>query len=459
MAAQTYPGMSKAYHISELVCVLSISCFVMGLGTGPCECQSLSVLLPAQQPLLVLDGGEEDYTRPRPIPLLTAVLLGPVSEFVGRAPVLHYGLLIFFLFNFPVAFSTTPSVHFIFRYLTGFAGSGFLSVSGGLVTDVFENAAVATPMTIWSISPFMGPILGPLIAGFINYNQPDWRWTYYVVIMWAFVCLVGLFICVPETFAPKLLERKAKRMRKETGQNYRAPMELKQETFVMALKRSIKTPFILLATQPMVLLLDLWSALLLGILYLSFGGIPYIFRHQYGFNMQECGLAFLGIGVGQLISGATQPYFNRYYARVASRSPDGKAPPETRLYMGEFGAVLAPIGLLLLGLTCFKSVHWMVPIVLSMFFGTGLVYAYNATFTYLVDAYRPVAASALASNSFMRSSFAAGFPLFGNQMYDRLGPVGATCLLAGLLFCCTPFPFVFKRIGARIRARSEFAAA
>jgi hypothetical protein len=63
-------------------------------------------------------------------------------------------------------------------------------------------------------------------------------------------------------------------------------------------------------------------------------------------------------------------------------------------------------------------------------------------FTYLVEAYRPIAASgkykdaisflgvdltlmcaptAMAANSFMRSSFAAAFPLFSTQSYHRLG--------------------------------------
>jgi predicted MFS family arabinose efflux permease len=36
------------------------------------------------------------------------------------------------------------AVHLIFRFLTGFAGSAFLSVSGGAITDVFHNAKVAT---------------------------------------------------------------------------------------------------------------------------------------------------------------------------------------------------------------------------------------------------------------------------------------------------------------------------
>ena len=40
----------------------------------------------------------------------------------------------------------------------------------------------------------------------------------------------------------------------------------------------------------MVLFLDLWSAVILGILYLFFGGVPYIFRTQYGLlvSRTEC---------------------------------------------------------------------------------------------------------------------------------------------------------------------------
>lgn len=128
--------------------------------------------------------------------------------------------------------------------------------------------------------------------------------------------------------------------------------------------------------------------------------------------------------------------------------------------------------------------HWIVPIIGSIPFGTGVVFVFSSVFTYLVDAYRPVAASAMASNSFMRSSFAAGesvltcrpdwyfgstqslhsflgalgFPLFALPMYNRLGTVGASCLLAGLTLLMMPLPFIFYRIGARVRERSKFGA-
>lgn len=48
------------------------------------------------------------------------------------------------MFNLPVAFANNIAVHLIFRFLTGFAGSAFLSVSGGAVSDVFPNHLVGT---------------------------------------------------------------------------------------------------------------------------------------------------------------------------------------------------------------------------------------------------------------------------------------------------------------------------
>lgn len=49
-----------------------------------------------------------------------------------------------------------------------------------------------------------------------------------------------------------------------------------------------------------------------------------------------------------------------------------------------------------------------------------------------------------------------GFPLFARQMFSRLGTFGASALLAGLVTCMLPLPFVFYRIGGRIRERSKF---
>ena len=64
---------------------------------------------------------------------------------------------------------------------------------------MFPRHQLQMPMAIFSVSPFVGPSLGPLIGGFINYYT-SWRWTYYVLIVWAFILLVAIVFLVPETY-------------------------------------------------------------------------------------------------------------------------------------------------------------------------------------------------------------------------------------------------------------------
>jgi len=76
----------------------------------------------------------------------------------------------------------------------------------------------------------MGPEFGPVVGGFINYYT-NWRWTFYVLIIWAFVQWVLIAIFVPETYHPVLLRNEARRRRKETGeQKWYAPIEKMDRT-------------------------------------------------------------------------------------------------------------------------------------------------------------------------------------------------------------------------------------
>lgn len=112
----------------------------------------------------------------------------------------------------------------------------------------------------------------------------------------------------------------------------------------------------------------------------------------------------------------------------------------------------------------------------EMYYPQGCIWSFQATFTYLVDAFRPVAASAMAANSAMRSTFACIFPLFTSeyffeafrslslieakdrladlgfdpwlfslataQMFARLGTQWSLALCAFLCLAMVPFPFL-----------------
>ncbi|KAF3157260.1 hypothetical protein TWF788_005474 [Orbilia oligospora] len=90
-------------------------------------------------------------------------------------------------------------------------------------------------------------------------------------------------------------------------------------------------------------------------------------------------------------------------------------------------------------------------------FGMGTLLVYSAVFAFLVDCYPLYAASAMAANSFSRSCFAAGFPLFSTQMYQTLGAQYATLILALLTVVMAPFPFLFFKYGEQLRKHSRYA--
>jgi MFS family permease len=227
--------------------------------------------------------------------------------------------------------------------------------------------------------------------------------------------------------------------------------------------RSLYRPFQLLLLEPMCFNLCLFSSILLGILYLFFGAFVLVFTNVYHFNLWQTGMTFLGLLIGMLSAILSDPIWHHNYIRLVrdkekQTGEPGVSEPEFRLPPAVYGAPLTVIGLFWFAWTCFPSVHWIVPIIGSAFFGCGTILVFSGVFTFLVEAYPLYAASALAANSFARSSFAGAFPLFGVQMYHKLHYHWASTLLACLTLVMAPFPYLFFRYGNRIRQKSKFTA-
>lgn len=415
----TYAQMNPEFGISGLIGTLGLSAFVLGISLGP-------------------------------------LLMSPLSEFYGRRPIYLVSWGMYVVWLIPCAVARNAETMIVARFLDGFAGSAFLSVAGGTVSDVFRRDQIQAPMAIISLSPFIGPSMGPLLGGFINYYT-HWRWTYYTMLIWSFVLYVLIIFLAPETYHPIKLREKARAMRKDTGDDrWKAPMEKSTKSIARKVGLSLLRPFQLLIFEPMCLLLCVFSAILLGVLYLFFGAFGVIFGDNYGFNLWQTGLSFLGIFVGMILCSATDPLWRLIHARLIQRNK-GVPEPEFRLPPAIAGALLVPIGLFWFAWTTYPHVHWIMPIIGSGIFGAGTLLVFTGIFTFLVDAYPLYAASALAANSFVRCAFAAAFPLFGLQIYNRLGYQWASSLLAFLTVAMLPFPYLFFRHGKRLRKHSRFA--
>jgi MFS family permease len=282
----------------------------------------------------------------------------------------------FLIWVIPSAVAKNMSTMLVARFIDGLSGSAFLSVAGGTVGDMFNREQLQLPMLIYTGSPFIGPSIGPLIGGFIN-QYTSWRWTFYVLIIWSFANLAMIFLLVPETYHPVLLRNKARKLRKETGdERWRAPMEKTNKSIPRTIGYSLLRPAQLLIFEPMCLNLCLFSAILLGILYLFFGAFPLVFEGNHGFTLSQTGLSFLGIFVGMILGAATDPLWHRNYARLIKQREErtgevGGSEPEYRLPPTIAGAFIVPAGLFMFAWTTYSSVHWIVPIIGSTIFGMG----------------------------------------------------------------------------------------
>ena len=219
----------------------------------------------------------------------------------------------------------------------------------------------------------------------------------------------------PETYQPKLLERRAKQLREETGdQRYIAPLELEARGIAETIVHSCYRPFQLLAKEYMLDCLCMLTAVLLGVQYLLFGAFAYAYTKVYNFSLSEVGLTFLGIGVGAVLGGMSLPIWQVIRNRQL-KANEGRSEPEFRLPQVALGAPLLPISLFWFGWTCRASIHWIVSIVATVLYGFGGLLIFNGVWSFLVEAYPLYAASALGANAFTRLAFAGSFPLFGVQ--------------------------------------------
>ncbi|TKA66501.1 hypothetical protein B0A49_06636 [Cryomyces minteri] len=412
-------GVMMQFGVSQVAATLGLTLFVAGYGLGP-------------------------------------MLWSPMSEVpqVGRTPIYILTLAVFVIFQVPTALAKNFGMLLAFRFLTGFFGSPVLATGGASIGDMYRPKKRVYAMAVWGVAAVCGPTLGPLVGGFAAESE-GWTWTIWELMWLSGFCLVFLIFLLPETSSNNILYRRTRRLRKLTGNE-----SLKCEPELMGEQMSgndivnmiLVKPFTLNFTEPMVFLLNLYIALVYGLLYIWFESFPIVFIGIYNFTLGELGLAFLGILIGAL---ATIPFYFLWIYFVHEKQFDdaGNVKPEKRLQPACVGAFFIPICLFWFGWSSRPSIHWIMPIIGSGFFSVGTLLLFNAVLNYLADVYVDNVASVLAGNDLMRSAFGAGFPLFAGAMFRNLGVGWASSLLGFLSIVFIPIPFALYFYGETLRKK------
>ena len=402
-----------------------------------------------------------------------SLLLAPIAETYGRKPVYTICLAVFTILIIPAATAKDLQSVIVTRFFGAVFGSAMIANAPGSIADLVSDEYRATAFSIWSIGPMNGPVIGPTIGGFVT-EYMGWRWTNWIVMIWA-GCAFGLLLFMKETYAPVLLQRRAKKLRKENDdERYWSRYDIRVG-FWELLRINLKRPFVMAITEPICIFWNVYIAICygqtyliprhakccvpvlttdLGILYLCFVAYPIIFTEYRGWSTGISGLSFLGIGVGTMIVICSATPI-RKMINAHKKDADGNVPPEAMMSIVCIAAVLIPMGQLIFSWTCYPiKIHWAFSIAagIPFGFGNGAVFIYAGN--YLAYSYGIYAASAMAGNAVMRSFLGGTLPLAGPSMYRALGPNWAGTLLGILLVLIIPIPVLFYRYGGRIRQKS-----
>ncbi|ORX38204.1 major facilitator superfamily domain-containing protein [Kockovaella imperatae] len=414
---------AQYFGLGQVTVTLGLSLFVVGYGVGP-------------------------------------LFLSPITEIpqIGRTSPYIITLALFTILQVPTALVDNFAGFAILRFLAGFVGSPPLATGGASIQDVFAPHTMPYAMGLYGLSAASAPALAPIVSSFAV-QAKGWRWAFWIMLWLSGFSLAVLFFWLPETSSNTILLRRAKRLRKLTGNDRikaQSEIDSAQMTFKDIAMMSLVRPITMTFTEPIVLACDLFIGLIYAILYSYFESFPIVYNEGYGWSLGVGTLPFASLLVGAAISYGIYALWNKYYFIPRFERHGEQLKPEARLPMAMLAAFCYPICLFWFAWTANRT-SWVSPVIASAFFGLGATWSFMPILTYLPHTYPQYAASVLASNDFFRSMLGAGMPLAAHGLFVNLGIDWGNSLLGFLTVLFIPIPFALWKFGPWLRARSPMA--
>lgn len=356
----------------------------------------------------------------------------------------------------------SPAQRMVTKGLAGFFGSAPLVCTAGSIVDLWSRIERVYVFPLYAILVFIGPLVGPVPGSFVSVaHAVSWRFADWMTIILAGIALGLVVLCMPETYSPILLHWKAKQLRRLTGDHrYRAPLEFRRVSFLRRLAHAMYRPFLLLATEPIIMIFAVYLSAIFIILYTFIAGYMYIYEKVHKFKPTQTSLAFLGILVGVFLAGLFVPLAMKLVRRDILRSRShGRdyAGPEINLYLSMFGAPAIPIALFWMGWTARPSISVWCPIGSSVVLGYGVLCVFISSYQYVAEAFEYHAASALAAVQMLRLVSSGVMTYVSEPMYRKLGIAWSLTLLGAIATVFLPVPYILYRWGPLVRRWSRHA--
>jgi MFS family permease len=380
-------------------------------------------------------------------------------------------MIVFMAINVWSAYCTLFNELLASRIVGGLAAGIVEALGPMIVTETFPEEQLASAMVVYSFALGAGASIGPVVAGLVYNRTHTWPWVFKISAILTGANLLSSIIMLPETIqlkahaesrpssvvdAEKSAHFEVEPMPQETP-NWRAIWAERSFFFTLP---DIKPEgnFIVLFLQPFSLLMSpavLLTAVTFGIMIaftvmtsIVFGTV--LAMPPLLWTPLKVGLlnisTIIGLAVGMPTGGLLADIF---YRRSARRN-DGTGVRESRLKALLSGAIIAPLGLVIIGVVLQKNLSWVGLAFGWMMLNIGLTAVANVMLTYSVDCYPWRAAHIGVVMNVVKNVVSFGTSYGVIPWYTLVGPQNQYGTMAGIavffFFLNIPLSIYGKRL-------------
>jgi MFS transporter, DHA1 family, multidrug resistance protein len=164
MYLPAFPDIAKGLNTTVANVMLSLSSFFIGISTGQ-------------------------------------LIYGPLLERFGRKKPLYAGLSIYLLASIGCAMATSIDALIMFRLLQALGGCAGMVAARAMVRDLFEVKENARIFSLLMLVVAVSPIIAPTLGGYVT-AAFGWRYVFVMLILVAFIILIGVYFLLPESRKP-----------------------------------------------------------------------------------------------------------------------------------------------------------------------------------------------------------------------------------------------------------------
>jgi len=130
-------------------------------------------------------------------------LTGWLSRVFGRKNYIFFSVCLFTLSSLMCGSARTLGQLVFFRILQGLGGGGLQPLSQAILLETFPPAQYGMAMALFGVGVLFGPIVGPLLGGWIT-DSWSWNWIFYINIPIGIVSLIMIAFFIQD---PPYLKR------------------------------------------------------------------------------------------------------------------------------------------------------------------------------------------------------------------------------------------------------------